>query len=338
MKTIVKMQFGSHVYGTNLPTSDTDYRGVHLPDARDILLQRVKPAISEKTKKDEHAKNTADDVDFESFSLQQYMRLLLEGQTIALDMLFTPSKWIIESSDAWGEIVNQEHLWLHRGVNAFVGYCRTQAAKYGVRGFRVAAVREANEMLDGIIAKHGPQTKLRDVWGVIQEFAMEDREGVDLVTTPVKNDPTRSIRYLEVCNRKVDENASAKYAREIFGRVFEEYGQRALAAENNQGVDWKATMHAVRAAHQAEELLTTHKMTFPRPEADLLVKIRRGELPYKEVAEMIESGIERVEAAAKVSGLPDKPNFGEAEELVRAWYENEVVGDGLEFLYGKPQT
>lgn len=327
------MQFGSHVYGTNLPTSDTDFKGVHIPDARDILLQRAARVVSTKTKTDPLARNTAEDVDFDSFSLQQYMQLLLEGQTIALDMLFTPSKWILESSDAWGEIVAQKHLWLHSGIKAFVGYCRTQAAKYGVRGFRVAAVRDVNELFDKLIEKYGHNVKLKDVWGAIQEFALKDREGVDIVVMPTKKDPTQVVRYLEVCNRKVEENVSLKYARDIFERVFQEYGQRAIAAEKNEGVDWKATMHAVRAAYEAEELLAHHTITFPRPEAELLLKIRQGKLPYKEVAEMIESGIERVEAAARVSTLPEKGDVAKAEEMVYYEYAFHVVDSEL-MLYG----
>ena len=38
--TLVRMQFGSHVYGTNTPASDLDFKAVHLPPARDILLPR----------------------------------------------------------------------------------------------------------------------------------------------------------------------------------------------------------------------------------------------------------------------------------------------------------
>jgi predicted nucleotidyltransferase len=42
MRLIVEMRFGSHLYGTATPLSDLDYKGVYLPDGRDILLQRVR--------------------------------------------------------------------------------------------------------------------------------------------------------------------------------------------------------------------------------------------------------------------------------------------------------
>lgn len=168
MTSIVRMQLGSHVYGTNVPTSDLDFKAVHLPDARDILLQRVRPTISVSTKADRTRKNTADDTDFESFALQKYMVLLLEGQTVALTMLFTPDRWLLETTPLWDEIRANRHLWLHGGVSAFAGYCRQQANKYGIKGSRVAASRAAVVTLEHLIEKHGHLTKLRDVWSEIQ--------------------------------------------------------------------------------------------------------------------------------------------------------------------------
>jgi predicted nucleotidyltransferase len=46
MELIVEMRFGSHLYGTATPESDLDFKGVYLPEARDILLQRVKPTVT----------------------------------------------------------------------------------------------------------------------------------------------------------------------------------------------------------------------------------------------------------------------------------------------------
>ena len=41
MDMVVKIKFGSHLYGTNMPTSDLDYKSVYVPEGDDILLQRV---------------------------------------------------------------------------------------------------------------------------------------------------------------------------------------------------------------------------------------------------------------------------------------------------------
>jgi predicted nucleotidyltransferase len=46
MDLVVEMRFGSHLYGTDTPDSDVDLKGVYLPEARDILLQRIVPSVT----------------------------------------------------------------------------------------------------------------------------------------------------------------------------------------------------------------------------------------------------------------------------------------------------
>lgn len=326
MKTLVRMQFGSHVYGTNVPTSDHDYKAIHLPAGRDILLQRPQNTINVKTKADGTKKNTAEDVDFESFSLQQYLKLLLEGQTVALTMLFTPNRWLIETSEEWEPIRANKARFLHRGVSAFAGYCRQQANKYGVKGSRVAASRAAMELFSSLMDRHGTQAKLKDFWPEIEALAAsQELQHVQLVEDCLRGRPDMKVRMLDVCNRKVQEHVTVKEAHKIYKHLFDEYGQRALLAEKNEGVDWKAMMHATRVCREAEELLLTHTITYPRPEAALLLQIRKGELPYRQVAELLETGLERLEECQRLSMLPDAPDRAFAEELVVETYGRQVA-------------
>lgn len=64
---VLKMEFGSHVYGTNVPTSDHDFKGIGIPDGRDIIMQRAFKSINMSTG-DDKSRNTAEDIDFEIFS------------------------------------------------------------------------------------------------------------------------------------------------------------------------------------------------------------------------------------------------------------------------------
>jgi RNA repair pathway DNA polymerase beta family len=326
MKTLVRMQFGSHVYGTNVPTSDHDFKAVHLPLGRDILLQRPQNTINVKTKLDGTKKNTAEDTDFESFSLQQYLKLLLEGQTVALTMLFTPDRWIIYTSEEWELIRANKARFLHRGVSAFAGYCRQQANKYGVKGSRVAASRAAMDLFASLLDRHGAQTKLRDFWPEVEALAAnQDLQHVQIIEDFLRGRPELKVRMLDVCNRKVQEHITVKEAHRIYKHLFEEYGQRALLAENNEGVDWKAMMHATRVCREAEELLLTHTISYPRPEAALLLQIRKGELPYRQVAELLEAGLERLEVCQQISNLSEGPDRAFAEDLVAELYGRQVA-------------
>ena len=319
---LVRMQFGSHVYGTNTPQSDLDFKAVHLPPARDILLQRVQNVINVTTKADSTQKNTAEDTDFESFSVQKYLRLLLEGQTVALTMLFTPDRWLLEQSPAWREIQANRSKWLHRGVSAFAGYCRQQANKYGIRGSRVSASRAAVGCFEGLIEEHSIRAKLKDVWPEIESFVAEGHEHVAIVHGTHAD--AQPVHFLEVCNRKIQEHATLKEGYTICKRVFDEYGHRALQAERNEGVDWKAMMHALRVSREAEELLLHHTITYPRPESELLLRVRSGGLPYQQVAEMLEHGLERLEECKAASTLPDWPNHDAADDLVACLYRSQV--------------
>ena len=87
--SIVKMKFGSHLYGTATPDSDLDYKGVFLPTKEQIYLGNIPKSNSHSTKQTsiEGVKNSNDDVDTEIYSLHYFIKLACEGQTVALDML-----------------------------------------------------------------------------------------------------------------------------------------------------------------------------------------------------------------------------------------------------------
>jgi hypothetical protein len=87
---IVEMRFGAHLYGTDTPESDLDVRGVYIPEAGDILRQRVKPSATGSREKDTGGRNRLGDVDLEYHSLQRYLALLAARRTVAIDMLIAP--------------------------------------------------------------------------------------------------------------------------------------------------------------------------------------------------------------------------------------------------------
>jgi len=119
MKTIIKMEFGSKVYGTSVPESDTDFKGIFIPDAKSLILQKAKRNINQSTGNDK-SKNTKDDVDIELFSFAEYIKLLLQGQTGALDMLFTPKEfWLNQSENLgpWYDLQFNYDKFLHSGTS-----------------------------------------------------------------------------------------------------------------------------------------------------------------------------------------------------------------------------
>jgi len=343
MRTLIKVKFGSHLYGTSTPESDLDFKSVFVPSGRDILLGRYpKTSINESTKKDNDVKNTSSDVDSEDFSLNGFIRLLSEGQTAALEILFAPDDMIVEMDREWALFRDNAHRLVHKDVTAFFGYARQQAAKYGLKGSRISAIRRVMEYLD----QFSEDTKLQvlyDAESVVprdkglrsfveknSDLKLDESEPLIKFTTNnyVRNGQQCEETYFEVCNRKIPLHNNVKHTKQVFQRVWDEYGKRARQAETNEGVDWKALSHAVRVGKQALELLTTGRITLPRPEAATLLAIKKGELPYKEVASLIESLLEELKIVQKESTLPAKFDSALGEDLLLHFYEMAVLDAG----------
>lgn len=308
---IVRIKFGSHLYGTATQESDLDFKQVRLPSAREILLGRTRHVVTENTKQGE-GKNTAGDVDVETFTLQQFLKLCAEGQTVAIDMLFArPDP---PANGLWsGTIIGNRNRILSRKPKAFLGYCRQQAAKYGIKGSRVAAARAALQFARDLGIRCGWTTRLGDAESEVRSFA----ENVEHCAVVETEQPGKvPARHLEVCNRKAPFLASIQNLHDIVERLVFEYGQRALLAERNEGVDWKALSHAVRVGNEAIELLKTGQITFPRPERAHLIAIKSGAVPYAQVAAEIELLLEGVETAAACSELPTEADLPWIDEIV----------------------
>lgn len=320
---ILEIKFGSHLYGTNTENSDLDLKGIYLPTAKEIVLGNYKKTLTTTRPKQQFERNTKDDVDIEIFSLDRYLQLLVEGQTVALDILF--ALWdkghdfiTLEGNDIMHEIYNNRHQILNKNVNAFIGYARQQAAKYGQKGFRVHALRAT---LDFLKSNEGFVDKLGDT-DIIDWVINLKNEYVDIVELQDKKG--KFGIYLKICDKHLGLDTRLKYCIQHVQKRFDEYGKRALMAEKNEGLDHKALSHAVRVNSEAVELLTTSFITFPRPDRDLLLKIKLGELPYYEISEIIEKGLEQLNESQKNSTLRESPNTDWVEEFVFKTYSKIV--------------
>lgn len=319
---IVRMEFGSTIYGTRVPESDTDYKGVMLPPAREILLQRAKSGISLSTGTD-GIKNSKDDVDDEMYWLHNYTKLLSEGQTGALDMLFTPKQHIIQQNYLWNYIQVNRGQFLSKNMKSFIGYCVGQASKYSLKGDHMAAYQYAYEFFES----YPSHTKISDtnLTKLLEfDFAKDmDRRFISIVELPDAN-MTR-LNYIQVGPKtKVPFTATTKMAATIYKEQFDKYGARAKAAMDNKGLDLKALLHAVRVISEGIELCKTGHITFPRPEAALLLQIRKNELPFQQISEMIDSGVVEVKEAMEKSSLPEKPNIKFIDDFVAGTYANHI--------------
>ena len=326
MNKIIEIKFGSHLYGCDTPESDSDFKCIYLPEARDIVLGKVKKTISISRPKQLFEKNVKDDIDIETFSLDQYLKLLLQGQTMALDMLFALQRSEMvarfDNSELFDHIYENRFKLLNRKVNAFVGYARQQGSKYGIKGFRVHALRETLEFFKSFPHE---MDRVDDHAEVVRQFVTElKNEHVKIVELAAPEHVP--IPHVEVCNKYIPFTGTIKNAKFGLQKRFDAYGHRALLAEKNEGCDWKALSHSVRVNSEAKELLETGFITFPRPDRELLLTIKTGQMPYKEIAVLIENGLEELEQSQAKSILPDKPDYTWTENFVYDVYSGIIKG------------
>lgn len=290
MDILVDMVFGSHLYGTHSETSDRDYKGVFMPTREQILLQRVPHSINESTKKGTE-KNTAEDTDRERYSLHYFLHLACEGETVALDMLHAPQEFWLLSSRIWEDLVARKHMFYTRSLKAFVGYARRQAAKYGVKGSRLAEAKKVVEFLSAQPAS----LRIGEVWDRLPE-------GEHIHKTSNEVD-----QLYEVCGKKLTAKGYCHHYVPMLRAFADRYGDRARQAEENKGVDWKAVSHAFRAAYQVKHILVDGGYTYPLPETEFIKRVKSGTMHFaNEVGPQLDSLMEELESLSEASTLPSK--------------------------------
>lgn len=309
---IVFMKFGSNLYGTNTPNSDIDYAGVYMPSLTDdLLLGRIKPSISFSTKKGD-GKNTQDDIDNKIYSLHHFIDLSCKGETAALDMLHAPDEMILQTSGIWKDITRNREKFYTKNLGAFLGYARKQASKYGIKGSRLNAAKEFAELL----RVYEYDTKMFEIWDKIKSN--------DHVVFIGPNE--NKVQQVEVCGRIFQDRYKTGYVLDIMEKIIKNYGHRAELAARNEGVDWKAVSHALRASYQIIEVLTEKTITFPLKEAKYIKEVKSGVLDYaSEVSPKLESLISMVEELSSKSDLPEKVN--------KEYWDNFIVDNIVEY-YG----
>jgi hypothetical protein len=327
MRVIARILCGSHLYGCDVPESDRDYKIVYIPSADNILLQcadkldpEEMPAIVKQLKKDAGIRK---DPDVEFMSYRQFLKLLCQGQTNAMDMFFAPDEnFVGKKEPEWYSLQVHKDRWVSKNAASFVGYCRQQASKYVVKLDRFEAVKN---MMDFLITNciDGSQ-RLEELYEGLDNLVLSDEH-----TEWIRKETAHGteIAHISVCQTMIPVTATVKLALETFGRKLEGYGERVKSVSNMDSSDWKSMYHAVRVAEEALELLQTGKLTFPRPERNLLTAIRLGKIPFEKVSAVIEENLKKVEKAVEKSKLREQPDWEYADELVKTFYRNSVISE-----------
>lgn len=310
--------FGSMLYGTETPgKSDLDFRGLFLPSKESLALNTAPKSLHYSTGSLEQ-RNTAADVDIDLWSIQHWLlKLLPAGDTGALDVLFSPSH---ESCTLFRDpkldtIFNNPLKLLDvENGRAYAEYSLGQAKKYGIKGSRIGALKSVYKWLKGNCPAPASNVRLRDVLVDIEQNCAEGRF---CSLEMVQEEPA-----LRLCGKiHIGSIRISEFIRRVESDM-QRYGARATEAEQNQGVDFKALSHALRALDQMEELLKTGKIVFPLQNRNELAAVKQGAFSWTELEAKILARLNDIDVLRETESIDFKERFDKpfAEEQILACY------------------
>jgi len=308
--------FGSTLYGTeSAGKSDVDARGIFLPSLESLALNKIPKSLRFSTG-DSERRNMAGDVDIDLWSVQHWLlKLLPAGDTGALDVLFSPSHaacTLYRHPVLDIVFANPLRLMDTGKGRAYAEYSLGQAKKYGTKGSRIGTLKTVRNWLRQHCPEPSRHERLGDYLDSLAETCATNRFcSVETI---------HGERALQLCGKL---HVSTVRMPELIRRVeadMQRYGARAEEAERNEGLDFKALSHALRALDQMEELLQTGKITFPLKNRNELIAVKEGKYPWRELEPRILQRLEAVDALREQPAFAGTYDAGLAEKCVLACY------------------
>lgn len=325
MKLLVKMYGGSRMHGTNTPNSDTDILGVFLPELDDLILETATKCIKTSTGSD-NERNNKDDVDTTYYSLNYFLHLLEQGQTVALEMLSVKKEDLLLCTPEWEYLMEHRKDFYTNNMKAFIGYCKSQAHIYSRKGERIRLVKNILKTLNNHRDATNPFEPADNLWDILNlELDLNElQEKYGKENIFLENPGENKITLLNVCGRKFQVTISDKNFILGLNNILDKYGKRAEEASKGT-MDCKAVSHAFRVLKECEEIATTGDLQLPLKDREFIIKVKLGQVDAGYCFDLLDKELAKVEKLVEQSSLPEKVNMKPYKEWVLDIYDNLLV-------------
>jgi len=335
MKIIFKAIVGSQAYGTNTTGSDTDFKGVYVQETRELVGFGYKEQIE--VSKDECY-----------YEVRRFLQLLQSANPTMLELLFMPEDCIIEKHKAFDLILqNRDKFLTKKCLHSFGGYAIAQIKK--AKGLDKKMNWEKERMVRKslmdfcFVYQNGKTLRLETF--LLENNLDEKRCGLvnlahfkdcyalyyddlkQLGYRGIMADNGDNVRLSSVPNMEKDLTI-LHFNKEGYSshcKDFVQYTdwlknrntQRYVDIENHgQQIDGKNLLHCQRLLDMALEIAEQKTIIVRRPNAQELLKIRRGEIDLEHFMEKAEADILRLNSYFEKSDLPDDVDKDFVNELL----------------------
>lgn len=327
---IVKHYAGSHAYGTNIATSDVDFRGIFVADPINLRT----PFYPIKEVEDSNEEDT------KFYELSQFMKLALDCNPNVVETLWVDRRDVVITTPAY-EILRNAAPKLLSSKIAFTtsGYALSQLKRIKGHNKWINNPQsvDAPKQIDYVSLVHnftgGKMFKI-DLRDYAQNYRLVPYSGNTYGLYQIDgyspfNEKTGALNddyegdshslgtplFLVKFNKEI--YLAAKDAWEHYWTWKKHRNEKRSALEEQFGYDTKHAMHLVRLLRMGEEALTTGVLNVRRPDAAELLAIRDGAWSYEDLvayAERVDNRV-RTELYEK-SVLPKKPDVAFAAKIM----------------------
>jgi hypothetical protein len=323
---------GSRAYGTDLPTSDTDIRGVFILPSDNILGSKYVDQVND------------DKNDVVFYEIKRFIELISTANPNILELLNTPEECIIYKHPVFDQLLQHKDAFVTKLCrNSFGGYASQQIKK--ARGMNKKIVNPLPKKRKSILnfcytidSKGKGVTKLTDD-EMLSEHILNNRKCYGVSAIPhardmyylykhdrpiyngiINEDQTSNELRLSSIPKGQKPIAIFSYNKDGYTAYCKDYKEYWEWVENRnpdryetnqnhgKGYDSKNLMHCHRLLDMSLEILNGEGIIVRRPNREELLKIRNGEKDYDSLLKDAESKLKKMDELFMKSDLPSSVN------------------------------
>ena len=288
---------GSTAYGTNLPTSDTDIRGVALRTKSEILLGKDYETVVDTP------------TDTTIYSFDKMLGLLSECNPNCIEILGLKPEHYLYVTDIGRRLLDNKNIFLSkRCIHTFGGYATQQLYRLRQKSLNALSPTEYNAHIVKVI--EGIHDHLKKNFPDVADNLHIRQNDTGLVFDFDKMTDIPAEEFEGIANE--------------VSAIIRTYNKNS--SRNNKAMAHakihKHAMHLIRLYMMCVDLLETGEIiTYRANEHDTLMKIRNGEMLAddgmlsQEFWDLLASWEARFNEAQTKTELPDNPDFAAIEKL-----------------------
>lgn len=345
---------GSHSYGTNIEGSDTDIRGIFVLPTEEVLAERYMEQINDK-KNDIVFYEVGRFLDLLYTANPNILELLNtpEDCIIYKNKVFDewfPDPSIYLTKKLKNSFVGYAHSQIEKakGLNKKINWDKSKTQRKDIIDFCKIVDREDGNIYQmkkwlsemdytqdqiGLSSIDGFRDCYRvytdEIKWAIDNHRFDNVDFTDRGYNGIIKDDSNEPRTSIIEKYRINDWKGVLYwNREAYSTHCKDYSsyvkwlserneQRYLDnLKGEQGYDHKNMMHCMRLLFTAQDIVDKKQIIVKRPERDYLLKIRNGEITYKNLLDSAESKVETIKQLFKSSDLPEELDIKHKQELL----------------------